>query len=107
MLGRQTMDALAFERLAREVMSKHFSTKLEKKGITGIPKEFDCVSADDKIVGDAKYLTLVGGKKVPPAKFSMIAEHVWLLEKVNAQVKFLAFGNDKRVPEWWLKKFDI
>jgi len=39
---------------------------------------------------------------IPPAKFSVIAEYVWLLEKTNAATKFLVFGNDRRVPETWL-----
>ena len=63
------------------------------------------VSPDQQIVGDAKFLTLVHGKKVPPAKFMEIAGHVWLLERVPAKQRFLIFGNDRRVPEWWLKKY--
>jgi len=34
-----------------------------------------------------------------------IAEHVWLLEKTNADHKFLVFGNDRRLPEEWLKRY--
>jgi hypothetical protein len=50
-------------------------------------------------VGDAKYYTLVGGKRLLPAKFSVIAEHVWLLEKTEALGTSLVFGNERRVPE--------
>ncbi|MCK5582489.1 MAG: hypothetical protein KAI33_01800, partial [Elusimicrobiales bacterium] len=60
---------------------------------------------DGSIIGDAKYFTLVHGRSLPPAKFSVIAEHVWLLEKTKAKRKFLVFGNDKRVPEEWLKRY--
>jgi hypothetical protein len=49
--------------------------------------------------------TLVGGVGLPPAKFSIIAEHVWLLEKTNADVRFLVFGNDREVPVRWLAKY--
>jgi hypothetical protein len=57
------------------------------------------------MVGDAKYFTLVGGTGLPPAKFSIIAEHVWLLEKTPANVRFLIFGNDREVPVRWLAKY--
>lgn len=45
------------------------------------------------------------GTGIPPAKFATIAEYVWLLEKTNAEHKFLVFGNDRRVPEWWLERY--
>jgi hypothetical protein len=38
-------------------------------------------------------------------KFSVIAEHVWLLEKTSAEKRFLVFGNDKRVPIEWLQRY--
>ena len=69
------------------------------------PKLFDLVSEDQSIVGDAKFYDLVRGKDDPPAKFSIVAEHVWLLEKVGAQDRFLVFGNNRAVPERWLNKY--
>ena len=48
---------------------------------------------------------MVRGQSLPPAKFSVIAEHIWLLENTKAEIKFLVFGNDKRVPTLWLKKY--
>ena len=93
-----------FENLAREVMSKHFGVSLEEKKLDSIPKKFDMVSPDGKIIGDAKFLSLVHGKRKPSAKFMEIAGHVWLLEKIEkAKKRFLVFGNQKEVPEWWLK----
>lgn len=71
----------------------------------GVHKKFDMVSDDGKYIGDAKFFTMVKGKKLPPAKFSVIAEHVWLLENTEAEHKFLVFGNDRRVPEEWLKRY--
>jgi len=28
-----------------------------------------------------------------------------MLEKIDASIKFLVFGNDKRVPQEWLKRY--
>lgn len=96
----------AFEKLARKILSKHFGVELSSKRIPKVPKEFDYVSADNQIIGDAKYYTMLKGGGDPSGKFSIIAEHVWLLEKTKAKVKFLVFGNDRRVPERWLKKHE-
>ena len=71
----------------------------------GVRKQFDFVSPDRQVVGDAKYYTRVGGIGLPPAKFSIIAEHVWLLEKTRARTKFLVFGNDRKVPTLWLGRY--
>jgi hypothetical protein len=95
----------AFEDLARTVMSKHFGVPLVPGQVPGVHKEWDMVSADGDIVGDAKYFTLVHGQRLPPAKFSVIAEHVWLLEKTGAPLTFLVFGNDRQVPEFWLQRY--
>jgi len=95
----------AFEDLARSVMSAHFGVPLVSGQVPGVPKEFDMVSPDSIIVGDAKYFTLVRGQRLPPAKFSVIAEHVWLLERTGAPTTFLVFGNDRRVPVLWLQRY--
>lgn len=94
-----------FEELAKKTMSKRFGKNLSERNPKGFPKRFDMVSDDGHIVGDAKYLTLVRGVKLPPAKFMEIAGHVWLLENVPAERRFLVFGNQKRVAEWWLEKY--
>jgi len=94
-----------FEILARKVFSNKFGTDLESGSSGNVKKEWDMVSKDGSIVGDAKYLSLVGGKKRPPAKISMISEHVWLLEKTSAITKFLVFGNQIEVPKLWLKDY--
>ena len=99
------MDWKEFEEFARKIMSQYFGVILTERTPKGVPKKFDMVSPDMDIVGDAKFLTLVKGKKLPPAKFMEITGHVWLLEKVNANKRFLAFGNQRRVPEWWLEKY--
>jgi hypothetical protein len=97
--------ARSFERRARQSMGRHFKVELAEIPMPGIPKRFDMVSPDGKVVGDAKYLTLVRGQAIPPAKFSMISEYVWLLEHVPAGRKFLVFGNQRKVPEEWLKRY--
>ena len=63
------------------------------------------VSPDHQIVGDAKYYTLVQRKRLPPAKFATIAEHIWLLEKTGAPTAFLVFGNQREVPVQWLERY--
>ena len=95
----------AFEEFARHVLEDRFGVRLQSRGAHAVPKAFDFVSADSAIVGDAKYFTMVRGRNLPYAKFSVIAEHVWLLEKLGARKKFLVFGNDKRVPLEWLKRY--
>jgi hypothetical protein len=99
------LNAAQFEDLARQVFSQRFCVPLPSGQVAGVPKLFDLVSPDGNIVGDAKYYTLVGGQHLPPAKFSIIAEHVWLLEKTQARRKFLVFGNDIDVPERWLTRY--
>ncbi|MEW5956532.1 MAG: hypothetical protein AB1801_02330 [Chloroflexota bacterium] len=94
-----------FETMARQVMGRHYGVVLSPGQVGDVPKQFDFVSPDEQVVGDAKYYTLVGGTGLPPAKFSVIAEHVWLLEKIQAREKFLIFGNDRQVPVLWLKRY--
>lgn len=95
----------AFERMAARAASARYKTPLSPAKLSGVPKTFDLVSDDRRTVGDAKYYTLVGGSRMPPAKFSVIAEYVWLLEKTGSPNTFLLFGNDRRVPEEWLKRY--
>jgi hypothetical protein len=97
--------AAEFEEYARNFMSKYYSVPLSAGKYPNIPKLFDMISDDHEIVGDAKFYTMVRGTSLPPAKFATIAEHVWFLEKTGAKHKFLIFGNDRRVPEEWLKRY--
>ncbi len=93
-----------FQDLAEKIMSEYYHTPLKKGTIPNVPKEFDLVSPDGSIVGDAKYFTMVKGERNPSAKMSVIAEYVWLMEKTRAKHRFLVFGNDRRVPAKWLDK---
>ncbi len=104
-LSKAVRGAKEFEELARRVMSEYFGVRLEKRRKPEWPKEFDLVSPDYRIVGDAKYYTMIKGKHLPPAKFATISAYVWMLENIDAEIKFLVFGNDKRVPLEWLKRY--
>ncbi len=97
--------AYEFENTSKEIMSRHYGVELKPGEIKGVKKLFDFVSSDGSIVGDAKFYTMVRGKSRPPAKLSVISEHVWLLENTKAKRKFLVFGNDRRVPELWLHDY--
>jgi hypothetical protein len=94
-----------FEDFAREKMSQHFGTKLLKCEKGQFCKQFDMVSADATVLGDAKFLTLVHGIRIPPAKFMEIAGHVWMLQVSPAQRRFLVFGNQRDVPREWLQRY--
>jgi hypothetical protein len=94
-----------FEALARRVLGERYAVALAPGSVPGVRKQFDFVSPDQQIVGDAKYYTLVRGTALPPAKFATIAEHVWLLEKTGAPTTFLVFGNDREVPARWLARY--
>lgn len=102
---RGSLSPSEFEGLVRKVLGQHYGVEFSSGMVAGVPKIFDLVSESHEHVGDAKYYTLVGGERLPPAKFSVIAEHVWLLEKTGANEKFLVFGNDRRVPEKWIEKY--
>lgn len=97
--------ARTFEATARRIMSEHYGVPLAPYQLSAVSKTFDLVSQGASIVGDAKFFTMVGGDRLPPAKFSVIAEHVWLLEKIRAPHTFLVFGNDRRVPAAWLQRY--
>lgn len=103
--SQKQVTAIEFERLAETAMSRYFGVSLRPGRLPHIPKTFDFVSGDQMTVGDAKFYTLVNGTSTPPAKFSVIAEYIWLLERVPASTRFLVFGNDVRVPQRWLQTY--
>jgi len=94
-----------FVELAREKMSQHYNERLEPGWVGEVHKRFHFVASYGRIVGHAIYYTRVGGARWPPAKAAAIAEHVWLLEKTGAPVKFLVFGNDRQAPTMWLERY--
>lgn len=96
---------IAFEAMACRALSVHYGVALAPGSVSGVQKRFDLVSLDRQVVGDAKYYTRVRGIALPPGKFSVIAEYVWLLEKTRAPTTFLVFGNDRQVPVQWLHRY--
>lgn len=96
-----TEGARAFETRARSVMSVYFAVPLTEREIPPT-KRWDMVSFDQRIVGDAKFYTFAG---VAAAEHSAIAEHVWLLEKLDAEKKFLVFGGRREISEGWLRRW--
>lgn len=104
-LAQSLITGLEFEAHARGVLERHWGVRLRSQVVTlttGVKHSFDFVSDDETIVGDAKYYRDL---PVPAAKFSTISEYVWLLQHVPGQRRFLVFGNSRRIPERWLKRF--
>lgn len=99
-------DGREFELHAAEVLSRRWNVDLSSRPVTlkgGVIKKFDLVSSDGCIVGDAKYYKNIA---VPAAKWSTLAEYVWLLQHVEgAQQRFMVFGFDREVADRWLKRF--
>lgn len=94
-----------FEDSVRGFLSERWGIQLEERAVrltATYEKKFDLVSQDQKYIGDVKHLKNI---KTPAAKWSGIAECVWLLEKVTAEHKFLVFGKDKKVAARWLNKY--
>ena len=105
-MHEQTLTPQAFAELACSVMSAHLDVPLAPGRVADVPWAFDLVSLDNKVVGCILYYTFVQGQRLPPAKFSLITERVWLLEKSGALFRFLVFGNDREVPALWLERYE-
>jgi hypothetical protein len=95
----------AFAERACAAMSAHLDVPLAPGAIDGVPRAFELVSPDRSIVGCTLYYAPVQRQRPPPAKFSLIAERVWLLEKTGAHARFLVFGYDRDVPLRWLERY--
>jgi len=94
-----------FEAYARRHLSTAWGVDLRPgRVLVGgkVEKSFDLVGADGRIVGDAKWYKNL---RTPAAKWSTIAEYVWLLQRVDAERAFLVFGQDAAVPERFLDRF--
>ena len=95
-----------FEVHARRTLEERWGVTLVSRVVTllgGVTHSFDLVSPDGAIVGDAKYYKDL--KPIPAAKLATISEYVFLLHHVRAERQFLVFGQDRAVPERWLKRF--
>jgi hypothetical protein len=95
----------AFEEHAAWYLSELWSVRLAERPVVlrgGVTKKFDLVSEDASVVGDAKYYKNIA---VPAAKWSTIAEYVWLLQHLDAKRRFMIFGLDREVGSRWLQRF--
>jgi hypothetical protein len=90
---------------AREIMSKYFEEDLSLKKFNQIPKTFEFVSKNLKIVGDGKFLSLPPNGRFPIPYLRSISESVWFLEKIEAEKKFIVFGNSREIPKFWLNTY--
>lgn len=98
-------NARAFEQHAAKFLSELWDAHLRERLVVmrgGVTKKFDLVSEDASIVGDAKFYKNIS---VPAAKWSTIAEYVWLLQNVDATRRFMVFGLDREVASRWLRRF--
>ena len=57
--------ATDFEKVAHKVMSNYYNTTFLRKKVKNVPKEFDFVSPNKNIIGDAKYYKLVRRYIIP------------------------------------------
>jgi hypothetical protein len=106
-----TRASIEFEDEMREVLPREanfvFPPNMVSRivDIGGIPKSFDFVSSDGEYIGDAKYYSMRANGGIPHGKLATITEYVWLLEKTTAEYKFIVFGLDIRVPNYWLNRY--
>ncbi len=97
--------AARFEELARRVLTEHYGVLFPRGSVSGVRKQFDFVSPDYQVVGHALYFPRVEGLGLPPAKFSIVGEHLWLLDKTGAPTRFLVFGEDRELPLRWFERY--
>ena len=76
--------------------------KMQQNVKTRYGRTVDFASADRRVVGE---IIIVQNKRFPSAYTLKIAGHIWFLEKIKAEEKFLIFYGDRNVPEWWLKRY--
>jgi len=65
-------------------------------------KTFDFASPDGRVVGE---LVMIRDRSSPSSYIYNIAGHLWYLEKVQADEKFIIFYGDKSIPQKWLHRF--
>ena len=107
-----------FEDNVRKLLEDLYKTTFLKDDfvkINGKTKKFDFVDSKNKIVGDSKYYSFTKTGKRPSAKFSILNEYIWLLQKLPLNwKKFIVIGKDeilvkKYVDEYlpWLEGIKI
>lgn len=97
-------EAKDFEVRARPIVERYFNVQLFERAVKiseNFTKKFDLVSEDEEWIGDMKYYRMI---PTPAAKYSTIAEYVWLLQRTKAKHKFIVFGNSEELPKKWYNK---
>ena len=98
-----------FEKNVRKIVEDYFKTSFPQDDfvdINGKNKKFDFVDIKNKIVGDAKFYSFTKGGNRPSAKFSILNEYVWLLQKLpNSWKKFLVIGTDSNLVKKYVREY--
>lgn len=96
----------AFQAHASQVLSARWGTALQRR-VVGLPgnmaHSLALVSGNGRIVGDVVWLD---GLPSAEAKWSVVAENVWLIGHViRADRRLLVFGHDWDALSRWLANF--
>ena len=108
------IDWQQFENIARKLIQTELETILNsgKININGKTKDFDLLNIDEKIVGDIKHYKMTSGGNNPSAKFSVLNEYAWLMQKLEQfdnqkWKKIFVIGQDRKVVEKYISTFDL
>ena len=102
-----------FENVARKALEDELGCILNggKININGKVKDFDLLNIDEKIVGDVKHYKMTSGGNNPSAKFSVLNEYSWLMQKLEQYQKqkwrkIFVIGEDLTVVKKYISTFD-
>ena len=108
------IDWQQFENIARKLIESELGIILNsgKISINGKTKDFDLLNIDEKIVGDIKHYKMTSGGNNPSAKFSVLNEYAWLMQKLEQfdnqkWKKIFVIGQDRKVVEKYISTFDL
>jgi len=102
-----------FENVARKAIENELETILNggKININGKVKDFDLLNIDENIVGDIKHYKMTSGGNNPSAKFSVLNEYSWLMQKLEQYQKqkwrkIFVVGEDQVMIKKYISTFD-
>jgi len=99
----------AFEDNVRKILENHYKTSFPADtfvNINGKKKRFDFVDFKNNIVGDSKYYSFTKAGNRPSAKFSILNEYIWLLQKLpNEWVRFIVIGTDETLARKYVNEY--
>ncbi len=98
-----------FEDNIRRLVEKLYQTSFPKGEfvrINGKTKKFDFVDLKHGIVGDCKRYGFTKTGKRPSAKFSILNEYVWLLQKLSPHwKKFIVIGDNESLVRKYVNEY--